>query len=203
MPRLTPWAASAIGLALLAGCTGPMKSKVADGLAYDCGGTMGKAYIQFGGGGYLPGETALAKGNVWNPAQQARPRLRSTAKLYLEKGAHDLIAEWSEGGLRYRSEVPFAGDNYLIWSVGTGPEAERPERWITPGRPLTSEDARLGLRATADPMDEAAAAGEFYATCRRAGRDPEEDAAAPGHAPEHSAGHSEPQTAPQETPHAP
>ena len=187
MPRLTPWAAHAIGLALLAGCAGgPMKSKVPDGLAFDCGGAEKKAYIQFGGGGYLPGQTALAKGNVWNPAQQARPRMRSTARLHFEKGVHDLVAEWTEGGLRYRSEVPFSGDKYLVWSVGAAPPVERPERWETGGRALTSEDARIGLRATADPVGEEDAAGEPYATCRRLGREPQDEAAAP-HGQDHGA----------------
>lgn len=205
MPRLTTWAAGAVGLALVAGCAGsPMKSKVPEGLAFDCGGADRKAYIAFGGGGYLPGETALAKGNDWNPAQQARPRMRSTAKLHFEKGVHDLVAEWTEGGLRFRSEVPFSGSHYLIWSVGSGPRVERPERWDTPGRALTPEDARIGLRATADPLDESEAAGEPYATCRRLGREPQDDGtpAARGEGPGAEEEHHQPE-ADHPEPHTP
>lgn len=170
-----------------------MKGKVPDGLAYDCG-EEGKAYIQFGGGGYLPGETALAKGNVFNPTQQARSRMRSTAKLAFAGGVHDLIAEWTGGGLRYRSEVPYKGDDYLVWTVGSpawtlgGPAPEEViDRWNTPGRPLTAEDARVGLRASADPIDEPQAAGEPLATCRRVGRDPDGGDAPAAHGDSHGA----------------
>lgn len=177
MPRLTHWAASALALAVLAGCAGPMKSKVPDGLAYDCG-DKGKAYIHFGGGGYLPGQTALAKGNVFNPAQQPRPRDRSTAILSLAGGKHDLVAEWSEGGLRYRSVVPFEGGDYLIWTIGHDrKDVVRAWEHVSPGRPLTPEDARLGRRATQDPVDERGAAGTPYAACRRLGREPTADVA--------------------------
>jgi hypothetical protein len=195
-------------LVFIAACAGgPMKSKVPDGLAYDCG-EMGKAYLQFGGGGYLPGQRALAKGNVWNPAQAARPRLRSTAQLTLKKdgGVYDMIAEWSEEGLRYRSEVPFKGDDYLIWSVGSDREAVI-EAWSRQfaGRPLVAEDARLGLRVSADPVEDGAdpfgkytPVGEPLAICRRMGR----DAASEEHGPEHGDGHHAPE-AEHEGPHAP
>jgi hypothetical protein len=215
MPRLTPWASSLVGLFLVAGCAGgPMKTKVAEGLAYDCG-AMGKAYIQFGGGGYLPGQRALAKGNVWNPAQQARPRMRSTARLTFKdrEGVYDLIAEWSEEGLRYRSEVPFEGEDYLIWSVGSDHQ-EILDEWQKkfPGR-LTPEDARLGLRASADPVasemgnihPEAGRhtpVGVPHATCRRLGRDGAGHGATSGGGEEHGADQHEPEGEHDE-PHAP
>jgi hypothetical protein len=178
-----------------------MKSKVPDGLAYDCG-AHGKAYIQFGGGGYLPGGTALAKGNIWNPAQQARPRDRSTAKLTFREGVHDLIAEWSEGGLRYRSEVPFEDGDYLIWTIGHD-RKEVIQAWerVSPGRPLTPEDARIGRRSTQDPVDERKAAGTPYTACRRLGRDASADSAG-DHGEDHDADHQEPE-AEQDEPHAP
>ncbi len=214
MPRLTPWAASALALALFAGCAGPIKTKVPEGLAYDCG-AMGEAYIQFGGGGYLPGQRALAKEDVWNPAEQARPQLRSTATLSLKKGGPplDLIAEWAEEGLRYRSEDPFDGENYLIWSVGTDHEAiirEWQKRF--PGR-LAPEDARVGLRATPDPVENETGSitprvgtdtpvGLPIATCRRLGRGGPGAGAASSRSGEHGGDHRGPD-AEHDEPHAP
>jgi hypothetical protein len=166
MPRLTFWTAGACAAALVAGCAGPIKTKTVDGLAYDCG-DKGKAVIQFGGGGYLPGETAIAKGTQ---------RLRSTARLAFREGLYDMVAEWTQGGLRYRSQIPFDGINYLVWTSGTVPEEQRAERWQDAGRLLTAEDARVGLRASADPLDEVMVSGEPFATCRRLGREPDDSA---------------------------
>jgi len=160
-PFVKFWSAAACTAALLAACAGPIKTKTLDGLAFDCG-EKGKAVIRFGGGGYLPGETALAKG---------APRLRSTARLSFREGNYDMVAEATQGGLRYRSEIPYEGIDYLVWTMGTVPEEQRPERWNDAGRPLTAEDARVGLRASADPLEEEYAGGEPFATCRRLGRD--------------------------------
>ena len=215
MPRLTSCAASALACALLAACAGPIKTKVPDGLAYDCG-ALGKAYIEFGGGGYLPGQRALAKGNVFDPAQQPRPRMRSTATLSFKdrEGVYDLIAEWSEQGLRYRSEVPFDGEHYLIWSVGSDRE-EIMDAWqesFPKWRPAP-EDARLGLRATPDPveseMDSIAPqvgrhtpVGAPHATCRRLGRDGPGYGATSGSGEEHGDGDHGAE-AEHDEPHAP
>lgn len=179
MPRLTSWSAGALAAVLLAGCAGPMKSKATDGIAYDCG-AAGKAYVKFGDGGYLPGETALAKDDVYDPASTPQARARTTATLIFEDRKHDLIPEATQGGLRYRSDKPYSDQGYLVWSLGSAREEEGPGRWNTPGRPLGSEDARVGLRASVDPVDETRVGGEPLATCRRLGRDAD------------SAGHSDP-----------
>jgi hypothetical protein len=184
MPQTTSWAAVALAAVLLAGCTGPMKSKATEGIAYDCGGA-GKAYVRFGDGGYLPGQTALAKDDVHDPGSIPQQRPRTTARLTFNSLEYDLIPESTQGGLRYRSAKPYSGESYLVWSLGSARREERPERWNTPGRALTSEDARVGLRASEDPVDEDKVAGEPLATCRRLGRDPD----AAGHA--HPA-HAEP-----------
>jgi hypothetical protein len=176
---MTSWAAGAFAAALLAGCAGPMKSKATEGIAYDCGGA-GKAYVRFGDGGYLPGETALAKDDIYAPGSTPQQRPRTTAKLIFKSVEYDLIPESTQGGLRYRSDKPYSGDTYLVWSLGSARQEEKPERWNTPGRPLTSEDARVGLRTSKDPVDEDEVAGEPVATCRRLGRDP------------NTAGHAEP-----------
>jgi hypothetical protein len=171
MPRLTIWAAGALAAAALSGCAAPMKSKVTQGIAYDCG-SEGKAYVQFGDGGYLPGETALARDNLYDPGSSPQPRARTTATLTFKEQEYDLVPEATQGGLRYRSHKLYMDQGYLIWSQGSAREEEMPERWNTPGRPLTSEDARVGLRASQDPVDEDEVAGEPLATCRRLGRDP-------------------------------
>jgi hypothetical protein len=165
-----------------------MKSKATEGIAYDCGGA-GKAYVQFGDGGYLPGQTALAKDDVHDPGSTAEQRPRTTARLTFNSLEYDLIPESTQGGLRYRSAKPYSGESYLVWSLGSSAREERPERWNTPGRLLTSEDARVGLRASEDPVDEDEVAGEPVATCRRLGRDPgAADHAQPAHAePAHDA----------------
>ena len=199
MPRLTPWAASALALLFVSACTGPMKSKVPDGLAYDCG-AVGKAYISFGGGGYLTGETAVGKDDRWDAKEQAGPRLRSTAKLALGETKHDLIAEWTQNGLRYRSKAPLQGDEYLIWSLAADQGADTRPWQQTTGRPLTPEDALVGLRAGADPVSEATANGRFHATCRRLGRDAAPASAAAGHREPHGSDQHE---AKAEAPHQP
>jgi hypothetical protein len=192
-----PLAASA--LALLAACTGPMKSKVPDGLAFDCGKDLGKAYLRFGGGGYLPGETAVGKDHRWDPKEQAGPRLRSTAKLTLGENSHDLVAEWTQGGLRYRSKATYRDGEYLIWSLASNEDGDTRAWQQTEGRALTHEDALVGLRTSADPENETTANGRFYAACRRVGRDSAPDGAATGH---RGAEHHEPEAKGDE-PHRP
>jgi len=196
MPRLMPLAASVLGL--LAACTGPMKSKVPDGLAFDCGKDLGKAYLRFGGGGYLPGETAVGTDHRWDPKEQAGPRLRSTGKLMLGENSHDLVAEWTQGGLRYRSKAPYRDDEYLIWSLASNEDGDMRAWQQTEGRALTHEDALVGLRTSVDPENETTANGRFYAACRRVGRDSAPDGAATGH---HGAEHQP--EAKRDEPHRP
>lgn len=157
-----------------------MKAKVPDGLAYGCE-TLDEAhkpfqaYIRFGGGGYLPGESVRARDNVWDPSSKEGPRPRTTAKLKYGEDEYDMIAEWTQGGLRYRSAKPVSDAGYLVWSLGTALADEGPERWSGHQRPLTPEDARVGLRASADPEDPGQAGGAPVAACRRAGRSGDSD----------------------------
>jgi hypothetical protein len=204
-PRPRPLAAALLAsCALLAGCalvggdSGPVKSKVTEGIAYDCGGE-GKAYVRFGDGGYLPGETALARDNVHDPASTPQQRARTTATLTFGDMKYDLVPEATQGGLRYRSDKQYLDRGYLIWSQGSAPDEELAERWNSPGRPLTSEDARVGLRASMGPMDEDMVGGEPFATCRRLGRDPD---AAEHHAPDLNASQDHAPAKGHEEPHA-
>lgn len=92
---------------LLAGCAGPQKASVPAGLAYECD-PGGAALIRFEPGGYLPGETALGL--------DGKPVPRSVAHLRYGGSDHRMIAEWTQFGLRYRSEEPRAGGRHLIWA---------------------------------------------------------------------------------------
>lgn len=108
-----PAVAGLLPLALLCACathhSGPQPIQ---GLVYDCrtpdGASAGSARIQFNGQGYQPA------GQVAMPGEAPRPR--STATLWFHGRSHELAADWTYLGMRYRSMRPQDG-HALIWAA--------------------------------------------------------------------------------------
>jgi hypothetical protein len=159
-----------LGAGLLACLLGACASKhveipVPAGLAFECD-SGGPLTIQFNGGGYQPESNVRALANG-RPSAAAVPR--STAELSWDGGRLRMLPEWTERGLRYRSESPFDGRHYLIWTQ-RGEAGDPPERWTRRAGPRSAEDVRLGRRAALVAPDELEAEGVEIALCRRSGR---------------------------------
>jgi hypothetical protein len=171
MPRLTLLGASALAC-LAAGCSrGHVATHVPTGLAYECdhGGALS---IRFNGGGYQPESDVRA---VVNGAPSEVRVPRSTAEVEYGGRRLRMLPEYTERGLRYRSEARYDGAHYLIWTQ-RGEAGDAPELWTNPGAPRGAEDVQLGHRRTLEPQGENAidgermAEGEPIALCRRKGR---------------------------------
>lgn len=131
MRRYLPAAAGLMPLVLLAACatrhSGP---EPIQGLVYDCrapdGADAGSARIQFNGQGYQPA------GRVEMPG--AEPSPRSTATLWFHDRRHELEADWTYLGMRYRSLAPEAG-SAIIWAA----DGEEARILLAPGHGDSAE----------------------------------------------------------------
>ena len=105
-------AAGLLPLALLASCAGrPIAPTPPAGLLYSCrtaAGDQSEALIVFNGQGYQPG-------NVVRTAAGELPR--STATLTFAGRDYDLMADWTDLGMRYRSVEPVEGARALVWTA--------------------------------------------------------------------------------------
>jgi hypothetical protein len=165
MPRSTCLGASLLACLAAACGRGHVETHVPAGLAFECD-VGGPLTIQFNGGGYQP-EMSVRALSDGRPSQERVPR--STAQLSYEGKELLMLPEWTESGLRYRSQQPYDGRHYLIWTQ-RGEAGDPPERWTRREAPRSAEDARLGRRANEIPLLEEDAEGQEVALCRRSGR---------------------------------
>lgn len=167
MPRPTSAGAclALVTCTVLAGCASHhVETHVPAGLTFSCdqGGSLA---IRFARTGYQPDSNVRA---LVNGQPSDLPVARSSAEVDYGGRTIRMVAEHSDQGLRYRSEVRHDGHNYLIWTQ-RGAAPYRPERWTASEAP-SAEDVRLGERAALMPVTEEEAEGRPVATCRRDGR---------------------------------
>lgn len=166
-------------VASLAACSpGHVETHVPAGITYRCDDGTSLA-IRFNGGGYQPESDVRA---VANGAPSAIAVPRGGAEVEYGDRRLRMLPEYTERGLRYRSEARYDGEHYLVWTQ-RGEANDRPEHWARPGAPGGAEDVRLGRRASIDHDGDEAAEGEPVALCRRDGRSPAPAGSSGGHDP--------------------
>lgn len=82
------------------------------GLVYSChvpgSSDISEAEIAFNGQGYQPGNVVLTAGGE---------APRSTARLTFAGREHEMMADWSYLGMRYRSTEPIESGRVLVWTA--------------------------------------------------------------------------------------
>lgn len=112
-----PAAAGLLPIAMLGACATHHLVPPPPGLAYACrtaaGAPAGDAIILFNGQGYQPGNVVRAP----DAGAGARELPRSTARLWFGGHDYEMMADWSEFGLRYRTIGPVVDNRALLWAA--------------------------------------------------------------------------------------